>query len=139
MEPLPLFHTLLPRDASWEQLQDTMQDITVTEDNMEDIAGCLARVARVQLTSVELGRGPRFWELLGQQDTRATWMKLSLMTVYEDQIKHMAAFLVRVEEVNTIKAVKLKMSNVSKPECPSQRPKILLFPLLSWKCPGSCT
>ena len=34
MEPLPLFHTVLPRDASWEQLQDTMQDITVTEDSL---------------------------------------------------------------------------------------------------------
>ena len=34
MEPLLLFHTVLSRDASWEQLQDTMQDITVTEDSL---------------------------------------------------------------------------------------------------------
>lgn len=86
-------------DSKVEEL--LLTDIAVTEDNMEDITGCLARVSKVQLTNVELGRGPRFWDLLREQEARATWIKLSLMTVYEDQIKHMAAFLVRVEEVST--------------------------------------
>ena len=79
-------------------------DIVIKEDTLKPMAACLAKVEELELSNLELEEeGARFWEeMVGQEGKATRRVRLSLMTVYDEQIRHLAEFLAEIEQVNFV-------------------------------------
>ena len=78
-------------------------DIVIKEDTLKPMAACLAKVEELELSNLELEEsGSRMWEEMVKQEGKSTRrVRLSLMTVYDEQIRHLAEFLAGIEQVST--------------------------------------
>ena len=77
-------------------------DIVIKDDTLKHMAECLAKVEELELSNLELEQeGARLWEeMVRQQEGKSTRrVRLSLMTVYDEQIRHLAEFLAGIEQV----------------------------------------
>ena len=78
-----------------------MLDIVIKDDTLKPMADCLAKVEALELSNLELEEsGARLWEEMVKQEGKSTRrVRLSLMTVYDEQIRHLAEFLAGIEQV----------------------------------------
>ena len=78
-----------------------MLDIVIKDDTLKPMADCLAKVEELELSNLELEEsGARLWEEMVKQEGKSTRrVRLSLMTVYDEQIRHLAEFLAGIEQV----------------------------------------
>ena len=87
----------------------SLLDIVIKDDTLKPMADCLAKVEELELSNLELEEsGSRMWEEMVKQEGKSTRrVRLSLMTVYDEQIRHLAEFLAGIEQVSTFQ----KLSN----------------------------
>ena len=78
-----------------------MLDVVIKDDTLKDMAACLARVEELEFSNLDLeDEGARLWqEMLDQEGRTTRRVKLSLMIVYEEQIRQLGRFLAGVEQV----------------------------------------
>ena len=82
----------------------SLLDIVIKDDTLKAMAECLAKVEELELSNLELeDEGARLWEeMVKQEEGKSTRrVRLSLMTVYDEQIRHLAEFLAGIEQVST--------------------------------------
>ena len=79
----------------------SLLDIVIKDDTLKPMADCLAKVEELELSNLELEEsGARLWEEMVKQEGKSTRrVRLSLMTVYDEQIRHLAEFLAGIEQV----------------------------------------
>ena len=79
----------------------SLLDVVIKDDTLKDMAACLARVEELEFSNLDLeDEGARLWqEMLDQEGRTTRRVKLSLMIVYEEQIRQLGRFLAGVEEV----------------------------------------
>ena len=82
----------------------SLLDIVIKDDTLKAMSECLSKVEELELTNLELeDEGARLWEeMVKQEEGKSTRrVRLSLMTVYDEQIRHLAEFLAGIEQVST--------------------------------------
>ena len=79
----------------------SLLDVVIKDDTLKDMAACLARVEQLEFSNLDLeDEGARLWqEMLDQEGRTTRRVKLSLMIVYEEQIRQLGRFLAGVEQV----------------------------------------
>lgn len=82
----------------------SLLDIVIKDDTLKAMSECLSKVEELELSNLELeDEGARLWEeMVKQEEGKSTRrVRLSLMTVYDEQIRHLAEFLAGIEQVST--------------------------------------